>query len=53
MTCNDCKHADPLEDKIECRRYPPVIVPESGRPSSFPVVQPDMSCGEWSAVGEQ
>lgn len=54
--CENCKHsAPPLDAKakalglLDCRRYPPqVVIPGQGQVlSTFPVVGPDASCGEW------
>lgn len=54
--CESCKHSAPPMDPqakanglLDCRRYPPqVVIPGPGQVlSTFPVVGPDASCGEW------
>lgn len=58
-SCTRCKHgeASPGDGLIECRRYPPTVVPvpfqKDGRQglmmqAIFPRVNPDLHCGEWA-----
>ena len=54
-TCKACRHAWFLEDDESavwlCRRYPPTVTYdyEEGMPcSSFPVVSPEITCGEFA-----
>lgn len=49
--CKDCRHVWLYEDTWLCRRYPPIVIYdyEEGMPATtFPVVAPDLTCGEHS-----
>jgi hypothetical protein len=55
-TCKSCRHAWFLEADDEvvwlCRRYPPTVTydPAEACPvSSFPIVAPEITCGEFAA----
>lgn len=56
MRCENCFHVEKIEeDDLECRRFPPVLVParfnkEDGEfwlTEMFPSVEPDDYCGEY------
>lgn len=58
-SCTRCKYgeASPGDGLIECRRYPPTVIPvpfqKDGRQglmmqAIFPRVNPDLHCGEWA-----
>ena len=56
-TCRSCSHRRIAGQEVFCYRYPPValvvpLVDERGKPgfgfqSVYPVVNPDMPCGEY------
>jgi hypothetical protein len=55
-TCGHCRHAWFVEDKDSavwfCRRYPPTVTYDYGEQtqcSTFPVVAPEQTCGEFAA----
>lgn len=58
ISCNNCRHANVnpidqnLQRQIACRRYPPQSYPHpNGLITVFPVVNPDMACGEFQPDG--
>lgn len=52
-SCKACRHGWFYEQEVWlCRRYPPAVIydPEESAPSSsFPVVGPELVCGEFAA----
>ncbi len=54
ISCNNCRYANvqpisaDLTRQIVCRRYPPQVFPHpNGLFTTFPVVNAEMSCGEF------
>lgn len=50
-TCKSCRHAHFQGEFWTCRRYPPVVVydiAEQGAYSQFPIVEPQLTCGEFA-----
>ena len=45
-TCKSCKYSFANQDRVYCRRYPPI--PEDPWNSRFPTVTWDTWCGEWT-----
>lgn len=57
-SCLTCRHSEPAELSeltLECRRYPPTILPgPEGEPvMAFPQVIEGDYCGEWAPDKEQ
>lgn len=47
-TCENCKHAVPTgPQRIECRRFPPLVNPNFNAPGSFPLVYASWWCSEY------